>query len=58
MSMMIHTMKYWRLCFQGNNYIIMDLFLKGQLKGGDDDSECNEKYFPYDITFSAQQLIF
>ena len=32
MFVMIHTMKFWRLYFQGKNYITMNLFWKEKLK--------------------------
>ena len=30
-----------------------ELILEGEVESSDDESECNESYFPYDITVSA-----
>ena len=52
MFVMIHTMKYWRLYFQGKNYIVINLFWEEKLKLVLMRVNVTKICFPYYITVS------
>ena len=51
MFVMMNAMKYWRLYFQGNNYIMMNCFLKNKLKVVMMRVNLIKIKFPYDILY-------
>ena len=53
MFVVLHKIKYWRLCFQGKNHIMMNLFWKDNLKLMMMRVNVMKNDFPSDITVSV-----